>query len=99
MACAIPAKQVLSEFQNFHSIPVAPQIHIQRSRSPSCKKPAASESEDLYSIKFGVYIISALKYSCEKARLVPTNRLAEYFFKEFGPCPQKKIKQNQRGPR
>jgi hypothetical protein len=53
-----------------------------------------SESEDLYFLKFGVYLISALKYSCEKARLVPTNRLAEFFFKEFGPCPEKKIKQN-----
>jgi hypothetical protein len=34
-----------------------------------------------------VYKISALKYSCEKARLcklVPTKRLAEFFFKEFG---------------
>jgi hypothetical protein len=40
-----------------------------------------------------------LKYSCEKARLVPTNRLAEYFLKEFGLCPEKKIKPNQRGPR
>jgi hypothetical protein len=68
-------------------------------RCSSRKKPEASESEDLYSIKFGVYLISALKYSCEKARLVPTNRLDEYFFKEFGLCPEKKIKPNQRGPR
>jgi hypothetical protein len=50
-------------------------------------------------IKFGVYPISALKYSCEKARLVPTNRLAELFFKEFGLCPEKKTKPNQRSLR
>jgi hypothetical protein len=68
-------------------------------RCPGWKKPGASESEDLYSIKFGVYPISALKYSCEKARLVPTNRLAEFFFKEFGLCPEKKIKSNQRSLR